>query len=219
MLVIPAPSRWIHQPDGFLTVKRSAVIALSILTAVISGVAYFVSPYYAVREITSAARDKDFITLNEHVDYPAVRENLKDQVAAKVAAEVRRTSGASGALEILESAAASAILDKVIDLVIRPDSLSMLLEEGALQSPRSSKTKARRSKVGKAAAAKSVETGTDAQDPSVETTFGFHGLNRFDIAVHPRDKTSEPVRFVLARRGFLHWDLIAVLIPTAQISL
>ena len=199
--------------------KRSAVIALSILTAVISGVAYFVSPYYAVREMTNAARDKDFITLNEHVDYPAVRENLKYQVAAKVAAEVRRASGASGALEILESAAASAVLDKVIDLVIRPDSMSTLLEEGSLQSSGSSHTKARRSKANKAAAAKPVEAAANPQDASADTTLGFHGLNRFEIAVRPRDNTSEPVRFVLARRGFLHWDLIAVLIPTAQLSL
>jgi Protein of unknown function (DUF2939) len=200
-------------------VKRSAVIALSILTTVVSGGAYFVSPYYAIHEITTAARDKDFITLNEHVDYPAVRENLKDQVAAKVAAEVRRTSGASAALEMLESAAASAILDKVIDLVIRPDSLSRLLEAGSLQSPSSSKTKARRSKVGTAATAKSAGTGTDAQDPSADTTVGFHGFNRFEIAVRPRDKTIETVRFVLARRGFLHWDLIAVLIPMEDLSL
>jgi hypothetical protein len=69
------------------------------------------------------------------------------------------------------------------------------------------------------AAAKSAEVGADTQDPSADTTLGFHGLNRFDIAAHPREKTSEPVRFVLDRRGCLHWDLIAVLSPTAQISL
>jgi Protein of unknown function (DUF2939) len=101
-------------------VKRSAVIALSLLTAAVSGTAFFVSPYYAVREITNAARDRDFITLNEHVDYPAIRENLKDQVAAKVAAEVRRANGVSGAFELLESAAADAILDKIIDLTHCP---------------------------------------------------------------------------------------------------
>ena len=182
---------------------------------------YVASPYYAAQVIKSAARDGDFIALNEHVDYPAVRESLKDQFAAQIAEESRRSGEGNSASALVGTALAGMFIDRIIDTFIRPESVAALLRNGSLSAPNvesRSSLKSKRKRASGTPTATPDSSEIDPHDASSDVVLGYHGLSRFEIAVQPRSHDAGPARFVLARHGVFHWDLVAVVVPMQDLA-
>ena len=201
--------------------KRSSIIAMLVLAALLFAGTYVASPYYAAQVIKSAARDGDFIALNEHVDYSAVRESLKDQFATQIAEENRRSGDGNSASALVGTALAGMFIDRIIDTFIRPESVAALLRNGSLSAPNvesRSSLKSKRNRPSGTPTATPDSSETDPHDASADVVLGYHGLNRFEIAVQPRNQHVGPARFVLARHGVFHWDLVAVLVPMQDLA-
>lgn len=204
-----------------LAVKRSSVVAMSVLAAIVFGGTYFASPYYAAQVIQDAARNHDLIALNEHVDYPAVRDSLKDQFQTLLSDQIRRSGDSDTTLALLGSAAAAMFMDRIIDTLIRPESVAALLKNGSLLAPQvesRSSPKAKRNRSSSAPAASPGSGAIDAHDASPEAVLAYHGLDRFEMSVQPRSHAVGPARFVLARHGVFHWELIAILVPMEDLA-
>lgn len=60
-----------------------AVFRLIVIAIVGTALAFVAAPFFAFRAVKAAARDGDGHTLSQLVDYPAVRQGLRPQVAAR----------------------------------------------------------------------------------------------------------------------------------------
>lgn len=85
---------------------------------------YFGSPYYTLSQIKAAAQSNDPDRLSAHIDYPALREDLKSEFMAHMMAEARKDESGFGALGM---ALGSAMVGPMVDAMVSPAGVRAML--------------------------------------------------------------------------------------------
>jgi hypothetical protein len=91
-------------------------------------VAYGASPYVSFWRFTVALRSGDSAALNARVDFPAVRESLKSQLAAYFTPEKTGENRIKNKrLARLVTALRPTLIDTLVDVYVTPDGLAALI--------------------------------------------------------------------------------------------
>lgn len=202
-------------------------VAVAMIVAAL-GYAY-ASPYIAVKHMKAAADARDAATLNEYVDYPALRLSLKQQVGEMLQ---RRVEGqhSSNPLLILGAVIGAALISPLVDAYATPEGVTALLngmpptgkpgdrphapppaESGA--QPAESAQSAPPAAAPPAPAA----SGNPAPEVRPVTTAGYRGLNEFALT-WDRGSTGEHYAAILQRHGLFSWKLSAVELSEGNVS-
>jgi len=169
--------------------RRRKVVSASLIT--LGGLWLYLSPYIAIRSLREVAAAGDAVALAERVDFPAVRESLRQSVAARVSGQVG--GGKEGTLlGAIGASLAMALMGPVIDAMVTPEGVLALMNG---ETPR----------------------GEDA-DPSqrvqeedaAQTTIRYRDLNHFVLSVVKDDSSDAPVELVFRRENLFWWKLIGV---------
>lgn len=111
--------RWLSSPRARIAV---AVAGLAIASAF--GAWWWFSPYWTLREMQAAYAAKDAEALAEYIDFPGLRNDLKADAFAEMAAEANNSKGdGSGGLAML----GAAMVGPLIDGAVSPEGLRALL--------------------------------------------------------------------------------------------
>jgi type II secretion system protein G len=131
------------------TLKKRILLGTGVL--VIAGVAayWYWSPYLTMRDLQRAAASADADSFNDHVDYPALRDSLKGQLSARMTRELHDQAGAGDEFAQAGSALGSmlglAMVDKMVDAVVRPETVMQAMKSGKFQlrgrAPRTEESK------------------------------------------------------------------------------
>ncbi|WP_051293909.1 DUF2939 domain-containing protein [Pseudoduganella violaceinigra] len=156
--------------------KRIPAAALAVAAAVAAY--WYWSPLLVVHQMKEAVREHDVAAFNSHVDFPALRENMKDGMAAK------QDDGALGGLGRLLGGV-------MVDALVRPESVMFMLEHGDFAKKRREQ--------------RSDETARDSSTPATEENkpkwvTEREGVNRYIVR-------NEKVALVFIRSGFCDWKL------------
>lgn len=165
------------------------MIALAI---VLFAAAYFGSPYYAAKRFKDAAMSADADRLDESVDFPAVRENLKSQLSAAMMRTLQNdTSMKNNPFAALGMMMAPAIIDKAVDAYITPEGISALVKGKKPGEPRS------------------TEVSRD-----IKFTYEWVSLDRFRVRTQNENTRQEGPAVLFERRGLFTWKLIRFVLPS-----
>ncbi len=167
--------------------NRNKWFAVAVAVVLVLAVGwYLASPAYALSQLKDAAESGEADELAERIDFPRVKESLKTQFKAKMAAEVAKDDdnpfGAMGSM------IAMAMIDPMIDGLVTAEGMSAMIQEGKLQRE---------------------EAGATQPEP-VEWVVERDGLNRF-VAM-PEDQRDEKTGLVFERDG-LSWVLVDLDLP------
>jgi hypothetical protein len=146
------------------------------------------APYITVYRMKSAAVNGDGEALSEFIDFPSVRQGLKDQFNVSMSTEMADEDNPFGALG---SALAGTLIDKMVDAYVTPAGITRLM---AGESPRTDGNESRRG----------------SGNPFAGASLGYRSLDKFVVTVN--DDDGEDTEFVLRRRG-LGWKLTDVVVP------
>lgn len=102
-----------------MTLRRWIVAGAAAFVVLAAGW-YFGSPWLTLYQIRNAAEARDATALSSHIDYEALREDVRRQLREKLRAE-GVTRGRLG-----ESLVIGAITDGVADAVVRPEGLAAI---------------------------------------------------------------------------------------------
>jgi hypothetical protein len=182
--------------------KRQTVwVAAAVLFAVLLLAYWYRSPLIAIRQMRAAAVAGDAETFNEHVDYPRLRESLKGQLSGAIAS--RLTSESSGS-ELAKAGASfgamlgMAMLDKMVDAFVRPETVMRTMQEGKMVPP-----------------SDQSHGDTAATEPHWEME--RRGVDRMiAYAQDPGKGKDARVGLVFDRAGFANWKLTEVRLPTLK---
>lgn len=173
--------------------KKAVTIVVTLMVAL--GAYWYLSPYVALRSLRAAAMAKDADAVNDHVDYPKVRESIKGQMAAMMADKLGSTS--EGGAESLGAAFGMAMLGPMVDAFVRPEMVMKSMQDGKFQP--------------KLGGSKSSE-GASTPD-EVKWDIQRKGMNKvIAYGQAPGDTGSKP-GFVFERVGFADWKLTEVRLP------
>lgn len=157
-------------------------------------------PFLTIHAIRSAVQEQDAARLSEHVDFPALRVNLKLQIDNYV---VRRAGPdmQSNLLGAIALRLASGATDGIVDVMATPAGLAAVMEGRNFWHRLN----------GQRTTDDSYATAPP-RDPLEGARYRFESASRFTATVINAD--DEPVVFVLTRKGFT-WRVSDVRLPLA----
>ncbi|KQZ26250.1 DUF2939 domain-containing protein [Duganella sp. Root1480D1] len=164
--------------------KQSKGIPTALLAVVIAIAAYWYwSPLLVVHQMKEAVRVHDVEAFNSHVDFPALRENMKDDIAGKP-----NDDALSGFGRLLGGV--------VVDALVRPEAVMLVLEHGDFAKKRKDRHEDRD--------AREQERERDDEPPSGEKRPKWvterDGVNRYIVR-------NDKIALVFVRNGFADWKL------------
>jgi Protein of unknown function (DUF2939) len=181
-------------------VKQRSWILVGVAAAAVIGVfGYALSPFLAFNNLRDAAKTGNRDRLEQVVDFPAVRENLKSQIAAglmkSMSADPEMLNNPFAAIGAL---LAPAITDRMVDSIVTPDGIALMLGQG---------------KVSKPGEEPRTESASAKDSSNLETTLSYRTRNRFRAELRRRDQPDTTLALTLERRGLFGWKLIRIDIP------
>ncbi|WP_162199481.1 DUF2939 domain-containing protein [Aurantiacibacter marinus] len=152
---------------------------------------YLGSPYLAMNDLRAAAESGDQAELENSIDFPQVRESLKSEFRASLAAKIVNSEEQDG-LEALGSMFAMGMVDTMVDGLVTPEGMSALITRGRLNREEADGEQAE---------------GFSDQDWSLER----EGFSSFRAT--PSLKSGETPPTLIFERDGLSWRLTAIDMP------
>ncbi len=204
---------------------RRLVAPLAVVLAFAFAVWVFFAPHLTVRSMRLAAESGDAQALSKHVDFPALRQSVKEQLAKELGERVSSIAGDSqlgrfGAQ--IAGALGNSALNPAVEAMVRPETLSMMLagrdlanEYSLLPSGESEPTEgADAPDLSSDQSPTQPPAQSPAQTPRFNTadiraTMGYESLGRFAINVQ-EPRSGRHVKLILTRDKLFWWKLSAV---------
>lgn len=160
------------------------------------GLAWAASPVFAGQSLIQAAKAGDEDRLELLVDFPSLRQSLKDEFDAELVARMRRDprvveSGLGGLGMML----APMLLSGAVDAVVTPQGVAAMVRSGQAPDPTDATEAA-------------PAAGKDGDD--LHQSWGYRDLNTFAITLTRRAQPDEHLALLLERHGLFSWKLAAV---------
>ena len=187
--------------------------ALLLIGLLLVAGAYVASPVLAFSQLKAAARSGDRDRLDALVDFPAVRENLKQQVDSKAVRAARGASGISYPVVAILGRLGAALGDKAVDKLVTPESISLMVTEGEARHGHKHKDKATDGAKDEAAPGDEA-AATQAQSKSqVETRYAYLTPDRFRVSVAQTSHPDLAVALIMDRQGLFSWRVKEIELP------
>jgi hypothetical protein len=178
------------------SMRRVVIVGVAIAVALIGYVA--AGPFLVMGQIRSAVQQHDSEALSSHVDFPALRANLKDQLNVAYTREATRDLKENSTAALGAALAVSKVVDTAVDSLITPSGLTNLLAG----------TPSRRD------GAEPGQASDQQAEPIRSIRYSYDSITRFSawIKLHPADR--DEARLVFTLDG-LSWKLSNIVVPPA----
>ncbi len=194
------------KPRGALVLRLTAVI---VLVAVLGLV--YASPYIALERLKQAADRRDAETVSQYVDFPSLRESLKQQVSGLLAR--RLDAGSQGnPLAVVGAMIGAALIGPLVNAYATPEGVAALLngmpprgEPG--EQPPATLLDAQPAAAPDNAISSAPARGAPPQPP--HTAAGYRGINEF-VVTYQHGVGDTRYAAILRRDGLFSWKLAAV---------
>lgn len=179
--------------------KWPAIIAAGALL-----IAFVAWPYVTAYRLKAAVKSGDTAALADLIEFPTLRQGLKEQLNAAMLARLAAEPGGDGGLLAgLGLALAGTFIDKAVDAYVTPAGVARLVAGDPLELQAGD-----RSAAGEAAA--DGPGAEPAREPFAGAKMAYESFDRFVVTVP--GEAGKANRFVLRRRG-LGWKLTDILVP------
>ncbi|WP_321798692.1 DUF2939 domain-containing protein [Caballeronia sp. J97] len=191
---------------------RSVTTALVVLILVAALGFIYASPYIVLNRVKRAADARDAQTVNQYVDFPALRASLKEQVAALLTRRVDiQKSG--NPLAIIGAMIGAALVGPLVDSYATPDGVAAILNgipprgDPGERPPQAGNGSAAGPANGPASDVTTAQQPPPKEPP--QTTAGYRGLNTF-VVTYQHGAGDAHYSAIFHRDGLVSWKLVAV---------
>ena len=168
-------------------------IGLGVVVVLVLGY-MFATPYITAYQMKTAGESRDGEALSEHVDFPALRQNLKDQLNVILGKEMAKEVE-DNPLAVFGVAFGGVIVEKLVDAYVTPVGITELMKGKKPDSDN----------------ADGDTTRQTSSEPFSDVSMSYESFSKFTIAT--RDSESgEEMKFILRRRG-MNWKLAEIMLP------
>ncbi|MBO9501035.1 DUF2939 domain-containing protein [Brevundimonas sp. A19_0] len=181
---------------------RKLVTGLAGLALVAFAGAWALSPVFAMQALTRAAEQGDEQALDRLVDFAAVRQSLKDELNARMMAEMRADdSGVDPAWAGLGMLLGPAIVSGAIDAVVTPQGVATMVRTAEAPEPEDVLNR--------------PEASPGKTEDDVRKSWTYRGANRVEVRLTTTDRPDQPLILNMDRQGLFGWRLVEIDLPDA----
>lgn len=160
---------------------------------VIFAIYLYASPYLVLNSIKNAAEQGDADKLSGYIDFPSVKQSMKDQVKAAMVEELVSSKEQDG-FEALGTMLATAMIDPLIDGLVTPDGVALMLQGQKLDFDLNNDT---------------PEDKPKAKNEDVDYKAGYLSFNRFKVQIIDANDPDESLD-VIMHRDWLSWKVTRI---------
>ena len=175
--------------------NRKLIIRLGAAAGAVFVLAYAASPLLAARSLVQAAKTGDEQALERQVDFPAFRASLKDELSARMVAEMRKDDRLGG-LSGLGMLLAPTLVSGAVDAFVTPEAISAMVQEGQAPKPDLAKVE--------------PDVGPKSESKKVRQSWGYRDLDTFAVTLKRDDQPDEQVSLLMKRRNLFGWKLAGI---------
>lgn len=161
--------------------------------------AYFGTPFLTVNNLVAAAQAGDEAALERMVDFPALRDSMKDELTARLMAEAdpQLRDSALGGLGMM---LAPMVVSGAVDALVNAPTVASMVRTAETPDPTDP-----------------VDATAPAEDGSdeIRRSYGYRDLNTFVLTLTDPDRPTEPLKLLLTRHGLFAWKLSGIDLPAA----
>lgn len=195
------------------------VTVLVIVVVAVLGYGY-ASPYLALDRLKRAADERDAQTVSEYVDYPALRESLKDQIAGLLTRKIQARANGNP-LAALGAMIGVALIGPLVDAYATPDGVAALLNGMPPRgdptqrppvppdAPANAPANAPAGSADSTAPAPATAGSPTTPPQPPQTTAAYRGINEF-VVTYQHGVGDTRYAAILRREGLFSWKLAAV---------
>jgi hypothetical protein len=174
--------------------RRQASVGWAIVVLITLLGVYAGSPYWTVYHLKAAMQDGRYDEVNAYVDYPSVRESLKEQLTAMLSDHLAADPHLMGnPYAEVTAIAAGSLLGPILDNYVQPYAIASLLRHES-KHPQGQRVQSR------------------PEPPTV--TLAYTDIDRFVVTI--QDREFGLWRLVLRRRDVIRWTVTEVIPPLEQ---
>ena len=160
---------------------------------VIFAIYLYASPYIALHGIKTAVKQKDADKLSGYIDFPSVKQGIKDQVKAIMVKEIASSDEENG-FEALGAMLATAMIDPIIDSAITPHGVALMFQGQAPDF---------------GVADDSIQQ--EPQDKQINYQTSYLSVNRFKVQLN--NTSNDQSISVIMHRDWLSWKITRIVFP------
>ncbi|HTK35080.1 MAG TPA: DUF2939 domain-containing protein [Caulobacteraceae bacterium] len=187
--------------------RHKGWIVLAACLAAVALVYGLLQPVFVFQALANAGQAGDRDRLAAMVDFPAVREDLKDQLSARIDAALSKDRSPFGALGALLG---PSVVDQVVDAAVTPEGVAAIVRSG--RAPLSELSARKTALPPPPETAPPPPAAASLAPAKARTRFAYTGLNSFKATSVSKDGAE--LGWVLERRG-LNWKLARIELPPA----
>ncbi len=189
--------------------RTSKSVVITLIVAVVVAVLglIYASPYIALDRLKRAADARDAQTVNQYVDFPSLRESLKDQVGQLLTRKID-TQKSGNPLAMIGAMIGAALIGPLVDSYATPDGVAALLNG---IPPRGDEANSAAGVAPEAAPAQPAPTAVapSSPKPPQQTTAGYRSFDTFAVN-YQHGAGNARYSAILRRYGLFSWKLVAV---------
>ena len=160
---------------------------------VIFAIYLYASPYLVLNNIKNAAQQGDADKLSGYIDFPSVKQSMKDQVKAAMVEELAASDEQDG-FEALGTMLAAAMIDPLIDGLVTPDGVALMLQGQKLDFDLNNDK---------------PEDKPKAKNEDIDYKAGYLSFNRFKVQIIDANDPNESLD-VIMHRDWLSWKVTRI---------
>ncbi|MGP9493581.1 DUF2939 domain-containing protein [Psychrobacter sp. AOP7-B1-24] len=160
---------------------------------VIFAIYLYASPYIALYNIKNAAEQKDADKLSGYIDFPSVKQSIKNQVKAAMVEDIAASDEQDG-FEALGTMLAAAMIDPIVDGVVTPDGVALMLQGQELDFDLDKKKTKDEPKI---------------RDTDIDYQAGYLSFDRFKVQIIDPDDADKSLDVIMHRDG-LSWKVTRI---------
>jgi hypothetical protein len=185
-------------------------LGLAAVLAVAALIYLAMQPLFAFQALAAAGESGDRDRLAGLVDFPAVRADLKQQLAERIQTAIDKDKGlANSPFGALGALIGPTVVDQVVDAAVTPDGVAAILRSG--HAPLTDLT-ARKSALPPPPETAAPALPATLAPAKTKTRFAYTGLDSFKATTTAKDGAE--LGWVMGREG-LTWRLVRIELPPA----
>lgn len=184
--------------------KSKKLIAICIIITL--GYIY-ASPYLTAYNIRNAAQAKNHALLSSYVDFPVLKENLKETFTAQINTEILKEQQ-NNPFAKMGMNMVNTLINPMIDNFVSPKGLAMLMNGNHAQNQENHNSDS------------SSDTTQEADNKKIDVNLGYESFSRFVIKISNKntatltpEQNTKTVSFVLYRYNLVFWKLSQIRLP------
>ncbi|MCC8401674.1 DUF2939 domain-containing protein [Paraburkholderia sp. MMS20-SJTN17] len=185
---------------------RPLLITLIVVIVIAALGFVYASPYIAVNNLKRAADARDVQTVNQYVDFPALRASLKQQVADMLTRRLEADAG--NKMATIGAVIGVTLIGPLVDAYATPDGVAALLNGMPPRGTPGEQPAAPPPAAGGEAPAAGANQAS-APPPARQSTAGYRSLNEFVITFR-RGEGNANYSAIFHREGLITWKLAAI---------